>query len=107
MSLSELEKDKTCDWNKWELDNLGNIIPKEEKATTYFRQLPSTGCEFEDGKQYLVFFKYDAEMDIYDVLDYTYGILEYDPTTNKVKNIATGEFEDFDGDLINEKMDEE
>lgn len=107
ISLLELEKNDTYDWEDWELVNIGHIVPKDEKAITYFRQIPSTGIEFEDDKQYLVFFEYDEENNIYNIIDFAYGILEYDPTTNKVKNIDTGEFEDFDWDLINEKMDEE
>lgn len=107
VSLAELEKDKNYDWKTWELDNIGHLVPEEEKSITYFKQYPSKGEEIREDKQYLVFLEYDEENDIYNIIDYAYGILEYDPTTNKVKNIDTGEFEDFDWDLINEKMDEE
>jgi len=103
ISLAELEKDKTIDWKKWEIENLGKIIPDNEKEFTFFKQVPIKRCEIEEGKQYLVFLKYDEEKDKYNIWDYVYGVMEYDPITKMVKNIDTGEFEEFDWDLINEK----
>lgn len=98
--LTELERDTNYNWKEWELLYLGKNIPEEEKATTYFRQIPTKGCEIEEGKQYLVFVKYDEENDIYNIFDIAYGIMEYDPNTKMIKNIDTGEFQEFDWSLI-------
>ncbi len=100
LSLLDLQKDKNFDWYNWEQINLSKTIPEEEKATTYFRQIPTKGCEIEDGKQYLVFMQYDEENDIYNIFDIAYGIMEYDPSTKMIKNIDTGEFQEFDWSLI-------
>ena len=100
ISLAELEKNANYDWQEWEMLYLNTTIPEEEKATTYFRQIPTKGCEIEDGKQYLVFMQYDEENDIYNIFDIAYGIMEYDPSTKMIKNIDTGEFQEFDWSLI-------
>ena len=100
ISLAELQENANYDWKEWELLYLGKNIPEEEKATTYFRQIPTKGCEIEEGKQYLVFMKYDEENDIYNIFDIAYGIMEYDPNTKMIKNIDTGEFQEFDWSLI-------
>lgn len=100
VSLNELEKNSSYDWKEWEMVTFGHEIPEEEKATTYYQQLPTKGCDFEEGKQYLVFMNYNEENEIYEIADIAYGIMEYDPDTNMVKNIDTGEFEEFDWSLI-------
>ena len=100
ISLAELEKDPNIDWEEWEKIYLNKTIPEEEKATTYFRQIPSKGCEFEEGKQYLVFMQYDEDTQTYDIFNLAYGIIEYDPITKMIKNIDTGEFQEFDWSLI-------
>lgn len=100
VSLKELEKNNSIDWLEWEKNNIGYVIPEDEKANTYFQQLSSKGCEFEMGKQYLVCMNYNEEKKIYEIADIDCGIVEYDPNTNMIKNIETGEFEEFDWSLI-------
>lgn len=100
VSLEELEQNEYENWEKWELDNLGKVIPESEKEYTYFEQLPTKGTDFEEGKQYLVFMDYNEEEDIYEITSLAYGIMEYDPNTNMVKNIETGEFVEIDWSLI-------
>ena len=57
--------------------------------------------DFEKGKKYLVFLLKDSNSENnYTLVDNVYGIMEYDPVTNKVKNIDTGEFEEFDWSLL-------
>ena len=101
--LRELAKDESINLNEWELLYLRKDIPDEEVETTYIKQIPSNGNELEKGKQHLVFLSYDEQQKRYEIFDYGYGIMEYDPTTNMVKNISTGEFEEFDWDLITDK----
>lgn len=101
ISLSILEKNIDYDWNEWEKVNLGLNIPEEEKPYTYYEMLIEKAEVLEKGKQYLVFLS--KENDIYSLADDVYGIMEYDPVTNKVKNIDTGEFEEFDWDLLTDK----
>lgn len=100
ISFLELQKNKEYDWNTWEQVNIGKILSEEEKSIAYYNQIPSKGCKIEEGKKYLVFLKYDEKNDIYDIYDLAYGIIEYDPITNMIKNIDTGEFEEFDWSLI-------
>jgi len=102
IALNELEDDENIDWKKWEEDFIGEEISEEEKKYVYYKQQTSKGIEFEKGRQYLLFLKYDEQTGYYDIWDYAYGIMEYDPNTNMVKNIDTGEFEEFDWDLIQE-----
>ena len=97
--LADLEKDKNINWEKWELINIGDTILEEDKDITYYQQLPSKGIDFEKEKQYLVFMKYNEEKQIYEITDMS-GIIEYDPSTQMIKNIDTGEFEEFDWSLI-------
>lgn len=105
ISFLKLQKYSDFNWNEWEINSFNVLIPQEEKKNTYFRQLSAKGVEPEVGKQYLVFMKYNEEKDIYEIWDINYGVMEYDPTTNMVKNIDTGEFEEFDWELItNEDM---
>ena len=96
ISLAELEKTDAKDWKNWEVLNFGKEIPKEEKDEYYYMQVPTKGVMIEEGKQYLGFFKYDEEKNIYEVFNLAYGLMEYDPNTNLIKNIETGEFEEFD-----------
>lgn len=100
VSLKELQTNEHENWEKWELDNIGKIIPESEKANTYFEQIPQKGTIFEEGKQYLVFMNYNEEEDLYEINDIAYGIMEYDPETQMVKNIDTGEFVEIDWSLI-------
>lgn len=100
ISFEELEKNPLFDVAKInkniEIDN----IPENKKGNIYYEQISSKGTEFENEKQYLVFLNYNEETQYYEIFDLAYGIMEYDPETNKVKNIDTGEFEEFDWDLI-------
>lgn len=99
-SFKELETMPQFDWNKIDQIIANENIPEEQKSNTFYEQKPGKGTEFEDGKQYLVFLKYNEETKLYEIFDFVFGIMEYDPQTNKVKNIDTGEFEEFDWDLI-------
>lgn len=103
ISISELQKDSSIDWKEWEKIYINKEIPEEEKEISYFKQYVPGACEFEDGKQYLVFMKYNNEKDTYEFTNIKYGVMEYDPATNMVKNIDTGEFEEFDWSLITEE----
>lgn len=100
VSLKNLEKNEKEDWKTWELENLGKIYSEQEKDFVYYEQIPSRGTDFENAKQYLVFMDYNEAEDVYEINDYAYGILEYDPETKKVKNIDTGEFVEIDWSLI-------
>lgn len=103
ISLSELQKDNTVDWSEWEKMYIGHEIVDSEKEMTYFNQVSSKYCELNHGKTYLMFMSNGLNDDIYKVFNLSYGIMEYDPITNMVKNIDTGEFEEFDWDLITDK----
>lgn len=100
ISFAELEKNPKFDLKKLDKSIVEENIPKEQEASTYYRQISTRGVELEEGKSYLVFLNYDKETKTYKIFDNTFGIMEYDPQTNKVKNIDTGEFEEFDWDLI-------
>ena len=96
ISFKELQQDESYDWEYWKKVFLREDISEEQESSTYFQQVPSKGVEFEEGKQYLVFLIYDEEEDIYEIFNLAYGVMEYDPSTNLVKNIDTGAFEEFD-----------
>ncbi|MBO5143762.1 MAG: hypothetical protein J6C46_12380, partial [Clostridia bacterium] len=102
-SLEKLEKSEDVDWKKWEMEYIGHEIPESEKSTTYFKQVPTVGYDLKNEKQYLVFMNYNKDNGIYEVSDSVFGIMEYDPNTNMVKNVETGEFEEFDWSLIENK----
>ena len=85
-------------WENWKKINVNDTF--ERKEPIYYRQIPERGTDFEEGKQYLVFMSYNEENDIYKINDVTYGIMEYDPATQMVKNIDTGEFVEIDWSLI-------
>ena len=100
ISFSELEKEQTYDWEEWKKINIGQIII-EEKENTYYEQIVERAEILKENKQYLVFLLLeDEENNVYSLCNNVYGIMEYDPVTNKVKNIDTGEFEEFDWSLI-------
>lgn len=100
ISFKELEKNHLFDSKIIDKDiNIENMS-ETQKNNTYLEQKPNKGTDFEEGKQYLVFLNYNKETELYEIFDLAFGIMEYDPETNKVKNIDTGEFEEFDWDLI-------
>lgn len=98
--LEVIENDVNIDFKEWSIEYLECELSETEIENGIFKQVIEPSVEFEDGKQYLVFLSYDDEEECYKIFDATYGIMEYDPVTNKVKNIETGEFEDFDWSLI-------
>jgi len=102
--FSELQTDTSYNWDEWEKLNIGYNIPVEEKEKTYYEMIIDNAEVLEKGKEYLVFLKKDNNNnEEYILTDNLYGIMEYDPVTNKVKNIDTGEFEEFDWDLLIDK----
>lgn len=100
IALADLERDSSIDWKSWEKSNIGIDISDTDVEKTYFRQVPEKGIPLEEGKQYLVFMRYDEEMKTYEIFDIAYGIMEYNPETNQVKNIDAVEFEDFDWSIF-------
>lgn len=103
ISLSKLEKNTDYNWSEWELEYIGKQVPESEKEKTYYKQLPTKGVEIEADRQYLAFLKYDSENEIYEIWDMAYGVMEYDPNTDMIKNIDTGEFEKLDRSLFENK----
>ncbi len=99
-SLAEIEKNSDFNWEQWEMNTYGRKFSEAEKANVYYEQVLQKGCTLEEGKQYLVFLKYNQEEKRYEVVSQSYGIMEYDPKSNLVKNIDTGKFEEFDWELI-------
>lgn len=99
ISFLELEENLNYDWNTWEILNFKHNI--KEKENTYYELIVEKAQDFEKGKKYLVFLLKDSNSENnYTLVDNVYGIMEYDPITNKVKNIDTGEFEEFDWSLL-------
>lgn len=99
-SFKELEAIPEFDWNKIDKNIIHEDISEDQKANTFYEQKSVKETDFESGKQYLVFLKYNEETNIYEIFESVLGIMEYDPQTNKIKNIDTGEFEEFNWDLI-------
>lgn len=102
ISLADLEKNEGIDWSKWEKDNLNFQVNKYNKRNIFLKQVINETVEIEAGKNYLAFLKYN-ENGYYEPVNIVYGIMEYDPETNLVKNVDTGEFEEFDWSLLEEK----
>lgn len=100
LPIELIEKDETVNWKEWEAKYIGRTISESERKNGIFKQITTKNIDFEEGKQYLVFFDFDEESGKYEIFDLAYGIMEYDPITNRVKNIDTGEFEEFDWNLI-------
>lgn len=99
--ISTLQNEINYDWNSWEIFNIGHTISEEEKDNTYYELLVKDAEVLKKGKYYLVFLSKNNINNIeYEITDNVYGIMEYDPITNKVKNIDTGEFEEFDWSLL-------
>lgn len=100
LPIKSIEKNESINWPLWESEHIGYNLSDSEKEKAIFKQITTKDTNFEDGKQYLTFLDFDEERGKYEIFDLAYGIMEYDPITNKVKNVDTGEFEDFDWNLI-------
>ncbi|MBO5141782.1 MAG: hypothetical protein J6C46_02075 [Clostridia bacterium] len=73
--------------------NVFKTFSTREKANFQVKQKIGNNIEIEDGKQYLMFLRYDEQFDRYATVGLGYGIREYNETTNTYKNNNTGEFE--------------
>lgn len=104
LPIEVIEKDETINWKEWEAKYIGRTISESEKKNGIFKQINTRNIDFEEGKQYLIFFDFDEESGKYEISDLVYGIMEYDSITNKVKNIESGEFEEFDWNLIEKEI---
>ena len=97
IAFKELVDDENIDWDKWIVEYK---LYENSIENGIFKQVVNDAIQLEEGKQYLVFMNYNEEKSAYEIFDMKYGIMELDLNTNKVKMTETGEFEDFDWDLI-------
>lgn len=97
IAFKELVDDENIDWNKWIVEYK---LYENSIENGIFKQVVNDAIQLEEGKQYLVFMNYNEKKSAYEIFDMKYGIMELDVNTNKVKMTETGEFEDFDWDLI-------
>ena len=97
IEFKELVNGGYIDWEKWKTKY---NLPEEAIEDGIFKQVVKDAIQLEEGKQYLVFMNYNEEKSAYEIFDMKYGIMELDVNTNKVKMTETGEFEDFDWNLI-------
>lgn len=100
INVKTILNDQSINWKEWEKKYIGYELSESEIENGIFKQVVNDAIQLEEGKQYLVFMNYNEKKSAYEIFDMKYGIMELDVDTNKVKMTETGEFEDFDWDLI-------
>ena len=68
-------------------------MTQEEKENSYVKMAYADDVEIEENKEYLIYLKYDENMDRYRIIGMQYGLLEYNESTNTVKNNTTQKWE--------------
>ncbi len=72
-----------------------NNMTQEEKENSYVKVAYMDDVEIEEGKEYLMYLRYDENIDRYRIIGMQYGLLEYNESTNKVKNNETQSWENI------------
>ena len=102
ISYSEYEKG-LLPAQKAKSGNIFQTFSTKEKEDFLVKQKIGNNIEIEDGKQYLIFLRYDEQFERYATVGLEYGIREYDEANNLFLNNNTGEYEYLD---IEEKIKE-
>lgn len=68
-------------------------MTQEEKENRYVKVAYMDDVEIEVGKEYLMYLKYDENMDRYRIIGMQYGLLEYNESTHQIKNNETKKWE--------------
>ncbi len=70
-----------------------NNMTQEEKENTYVKFSYENDVEIEEGKDYLIYLKYEQALDTYRIIGMEYGLKEYNGFTNEVKDNETDSWE--------------
>lgn len=68
-------------------------LTEEEKRNSYIKVSISEDIEPQESKDYLIYLKYDADLDRYAIIGMEYGLKEYNENKKLVKNNSTNKWE--------------
>ena len=68
-------------------------LTQEEKETKYIKFSYEDDIEIEDGKDYLMYLKYEQKLNRYRIIGMEYGLKEYKESTSEVKNNQSHKWE--------------